>query len=58
MIDVANGKAVLFVCQRAASGASMPTRDQVRSKLFETEITMMADRYLRDLKRQATIIRR
>ena len=58
VIDVANGKAVLFVCQRAAGGAAMPTRDQVRNKLFETEITMMADRYLRDLKREATIIRR
>jgi peptidyl-prolyl cis-trans isomerase SurA len=58
VIDVANGKAVLFVCQRAASGSAMPTRDQVRNKLFETEITMMADRYLRDLKREATIIRR
>ena len=52
MTDVTNGnKAVLFVCQRAATGAGMPTREQVRSKLFETEITMMAERYLRDLKR-------
>lgn len=58
VIDVAGGKAVLFVCERVATGATMPTREQVRSKLFETEISMMADRYLRDLKREATIIRR
>lgn len=58
VIDIPSGKAVLFVCQRAATGAAMPTREQVRGKLFETEISMMAERYLRDLKRQATIIRR
>ncbi|MBI1361681.1 MAG: hypothetical protein GC155_15495 [Alphaproteobacteria bacterium] len=58
IIDVTNGKAVLFVCKRTTGGAAMPTREQVKAKLFDTEITMLADRYLRDLKREATIIRR
>ncbi len=58
VINVTNGKAVLFVCKRTTGGAAMPTREQVKSKLFDTEITMLADRYLRDLKREATIIRR
>ncbi|MDZ4761030.1 MAG: peptidylprolyl isomerase [Alphaproteobacteria bacterium] len=58
VIDISNGKAVLYVCDRASASSEMPTREQVRSRLFDTEITMLADRYLRDLKREATIIRR
>jgi peptidyl-prolyl cis-trans isomerase SurA len=58
VLDVTNGKAVLYVCAREQGGGALPTREQVRSRLFDTEISMMADRYLRDLKREATIIRR
>ncbi len=58
VLDVGGAKSVLFVCDRTLGGAQMPTRDQVRNQLFDSEITMLADRYLRDLKREATIIRR
>jgi peptidyl-prolyl cis-trans isomerase SurA len=57
-LAVSGGKAVFFVCERASVGSEIPTREQIRSRLFDTEITMLADRYLRDLKREATIIRR
>jgi peptidyl-prolyl cis-trans isomerase SurA len=58
VVDVGEDKAVFFVCARASGGAAMPTREDIRSRLFDQEISMLADRYLRDLKREATIIRR
>ncbi len=57
-LDVRSGKAVLFICERQVGGAQMPTRDAIKDRLFDQEIGMLADRYLRDLKRDATIIRR
>ncbi len=57
VLDLApDSKTVLFVCSRTITGANMPTRDQIRDQLFDTEISMLADRYLRDLKREATIV--
>jgi peptidyl-prolyl cis-trans isomerase SurA len=58
LIDAGDSQLVLFVCERAAADAAVPTRDQIRDRLFDTEISMLADRYLRDLKREATIVRR
>lgn len=57
-LDVRSGKAVLFICDRQLQGAQIPTRENIKDRLFDQEITMLADRYLRDLKRDATIIRR
>jgi peptidyl-prolyl cis-trans isomerase SurA len=57
-LDVRSGKAVLFICNRQLQGAQIPTRENIKDRLFDTEISMLADRYLRDLKRDATIIRR
>lgn len=58
VIDTADSKLVLYVCERASADAAMPTRQQIEERLFDTEISMLADRYLRDLKREATIVRR
>lgn len=57
-IDIPDGKMALYVCKRATGNDQLPTRKEVRDRLFDTEISMLADRYLRDLKREATIIRR
>lgn len=57
-LDIPNGKSVVYVCERAAGDASIPTREQIQDRIFETQIGMLADRYLRDMKREATIIRR
>jgi len=57
--DILNGNAgkmVLFVCERAA-GAALPSRKQIEDGLFDIQVGMMADRYLRNLKREATIDR-
>jgi peptidyl-prolyl cis-trans isomerase SurA len=58
VLDVGTDKAVFFVCERSAGGPQMPSRENIRERLFDQEISMLADRYLRDLKREATIIRR
>ncbi|MFC7290199.1 peptidylprolyl isomerase [Hirschia litorea] len=50
--------ALVFVCSRIMSRGSMPTREEVEDKLHGEMVEMMASRYLRDLRREATIIRR
>lgn len=57
-LDIPNGKMLLYVCKRGSGNDQLPTRAQIRDRLFDTEISMLADRYLRNLKRDATIIRR
>lgn len=57
VMDGPNAKMALIVCSREAGGG-LPTRKQIRDSLFGAEIDMLSDRYLRDAKREATIIRR
>ena len=52
------GVASIFVCSRTVDGSSLPSRDQIENTLFGTQLGMISDRALRDLKREATIIRR
>ena len=52
------GIASIFVCSRAADGAGLPSRDQIENRLYGQQLGMVSDRALRDLKREATIIRR
>jgi hypothetical protein len=33
----------------------VPTRDQIEDRLWEEEMTMLAQRHLRDLRREASI---
>jgi peptidyl-prolyl cis-trans isomerase SurA len=53
-----DAKMVFYVCERKASQTGLPTREDIHNRLFQTEMAMIADRYLRDLKREATIERR
>lgn len=50
--------AIVFVCKRVMQGDKMPSRDDVERDIKDQQIALLADRYLRDLKREATIIRR
>ena len=52
------GMAAIYVCSRATDGAGMPSRDQIEDSLFGRQLGMVSERALRDLKREATIIRR
>jgi peptidyl-prolyl cis-trans isomerase SurA len=49
---------IIIVCARETGGAGMPSREEISSRLREQELTMLADRYLRNLRREATIITR
>jgi peptidyl-prolyl cis-trans isomerase SurA len=49
---------LLYVCAKASGNANEVSEENIRDRLFGQELTNQADRYLRDLKREATIIRR
>jgi peptidyl-prolyl cis-trans isomerase SurA len=53
-----DAKMVFYVCERKIGRTDLPSRDEIHNRLFQTEMAMIADRYLRDLKREATIERR
>ncbi len=55
VMDLGASKMMLFVCSRSTGGSQLPSRDELRDRLFDTEISMLADRYLRDVRREATI---
>ena len=49
---------IIIVCTRQTGGAGLPSREEISERLREQELTMLADRYLRNLRREATIITR
>ncbi len=47
---------LLMVCERTdPKAAPLPTREQIRTRLIGTKLARMAQRYLRDLRRDAVI---
>ena len=58
--DTPDGTALtaLVVCARQSAGGGVPTRDEVENRLYEQELTMLSQRYLRNLRRDSTIITR
>lgn len=50
--------AALVVCQRTSSGNGVPSRQEVENRLYEQELAMLSQRYLRNLRRDSTIITR
>ncbi len=59
IIDLPDGgKMVFYVCNTRSGDADLPSRDEIRDRLFNAELALVAERYLRDLKREATIVRR
>lgn len=54
-----NGQAsVIVVCARQTAGGGIPTSDEISDRLFQQEMELLSDRYLRNLRREATIIQR
>jgi len=49
------GVHLVALCGRRASGARAPTRDEIEGKLENEQLSMIARRYLRDLRNSATI---
>lgn len=50
--------AVMYVCDRRDNVDNVPSRDQIESRLYNEQLGMIAERSLRNLRREATIIRR
>jgi peptidyl-prolyl cis-trans isomerase SurA len=50
-----NGFHLLAVCSKEAATVEMPTRGDIENRLYAQQITMMARRYLRDLRRDAVV---
>jgi peptidyl-prolyl cis-trans isomerase SurA len=58
-VQVEGEQASLFVvCARATGGGGLPSRDEIENRLRDQELAMLAERYLRNLRREATIITR
>lgn len=57
---IANGDQVstIVVCARETGGGGVPDRTQIEDRLREQELAMLSERYLRNLRREATIITR
>lgn len=56
--ESASGLAVMYVCARDSELDTLPTEDQIENQLFGRQLSMISDRELRNLRREATIIRR
>ncbi|MET0544974.1 MAG: peptidylprolyl isomerase [Caulobacterales bacterium] len=49
---------LVMMCSRRKEATGLPTAEEVESRLYEQELTMIARRWLRDLRRDSTIITR
>lgn len=50
-----DGYIVFFVCERKNIGDTTVSREAVENQLFSQQLSMLARRYLRDLRRDATV---
>ena len=50
--------AAMYVCDRKNNVEAVPDRAQVEDRLYSQELGMISERSLRNLRREATIIRR
>jgi len=49
------GLHLIILCARHQSGLTMPSRDEIESRIEDQELSMISRRYLRDLRSSATI---
>jgi peptidyl-prolyl cis-trans isomerase SurA len=56
--ETPTGLAALVVCARSTGGGGLPSRQEIENRLFEQEMAMLSQRYLRNLRRDSTIITR
>lgn len=54
-VDLPNGVMVVMVCSRQAPPSNLPSQDQIRSQLEAQRFEILAQRYLRDLRRNAFV---
>lgn len=49
---------VTVLCDKVVTGADIPTKAQIEDQMHDSELSLIARRYLRDLRREAAIIQR
>lgn len=54
-IDLPNGVMVLMVCSRKDAPSNLPSPDQIRTQLERQRFEILAQRYMRDLRRSAFV---
>lgn len=54
-VDLPNGVMVVMVCSRQAPPSNLPSPEQIRSQLEAQRFEILAQRYLRDLRRNAFV---
>lgn len=58
VFEMAGKPTAMVVCAKRSSGGGVPSRAQIENQLYGQQLSMIAQRALRDLRREATIIRR
>lgn len=58
IVRVENELVVTIVCKKTISGDDIPTMDQIEDSMHDQEIALIARRYLRDIRREAAIVKR
>jgi peptidyl-prolyl cis-trans isomerase SurA len=58
-VAAADGQvSTIVVCSRTVGGGGVPSADDIENRLFDQELSRQSERYLRNLRREATIITR
>lgn len=55
ILNTPDGLVIFFVCGRRMPEATLPSREEIEQQLTRERVSMMARRYLRDLRRDAII---
>jgi len=55
VLDTAAGAQVFVMCDKALTGPGVPNADQVENQLINQQLSLLSRRWLRDLRRDATI---
>ena len=55
VLDTPAGLQVFVVCNRELTGPGVPTIDEVENQLINQQLSLLARRWLRDLRRDATV---
>lgn len=55
VLETPAGRQAFLVCERSIGGPGMPTRDEVEDQLRGQQLSNQSRRWLRDLRREATI---
>jgi peptidyl-prolyl cis-trans isomerase SurA len=55
VIENSSGLQALIVCERNIAGPGVPSRDDLESQLRGQQLSLLSRRWLRDIRRDATI---